>query len=306
MSKITHFPFYIDDWGKGTGRLSALERGVYITLLVEMYDCVGPVERDDRRLSRLCGCDTKNQFKKTLEALIHFGHIQEKDGLIYNEKVSKTIKILLEKSSKARAAANAKWGKNDNKNNDSGYANAPTVADAPAMLSKTKAKEEEKKQTKKEKSPRAQYNKIGEPIFDRFLSEIWDNRWKDGDNRKEAYNAYCSLTDQDKANLAKAMPKAKAEMLKKENQFRKSLSAWIRANGWEAFEQSPVQKQNGMTKEKWEAWVKSFEESGNWHPDLGPKPNEPRCRAPKEILDRMNKPAEQLSLNAPYSEYKHH
>ena len=113
---ILHVAFYPSDWLAGTRGLSDVETGVYITLIARMYEMAGPIERDDARLSRLCGSKTKSSFAKALNYLIQEGKIQEVNGELFNERVQKEIKKVIEKSSKASDAANARWDKKPNKN----------------------------------------------------------------------------------------------------------------------------------------------------------------------------------------------
>ena len=121
---IVHVPFYPSDWLAGTRGLSDAETGVYITLIARMYEMAGPIERDDNRLSRLCGCKSRAGFVKSLNYLISEGKILEADGALFNEKVAKVIKETTEKSSKAKAAAQSRWDRKSNKNNDIADANA--------------------------------------------------------------------------------------------------------------------------------------------------------------------------------------
>ncbi len=104
--------------------MSDAETGVYITLIARMYEMAGPIERDDRRLSRLCGCKSVPSFKKHLSYLIGEGKIIETDGELFNERVEKEIKKTTEKSSKAKAAAESRWGKKLNKINGRSNADA--------------------------------------------------------------------------------------------------------------------------------------------------------------------------------------
>jgi len=121
---IVHIAFYPSDWLAGTRGLSDSETGIYITLIARMYEMAGPIERDDERLSRLCGCKSKSSFVKALGYLISEGKIVEtEDGLI-NERVEKEIKKVIEKSSSAKAAADARWNKKSNKNKGSKNADA--------------------------------------------------------------------------------------------------------------------------------------------------------------------------------------
>jgi len=121
---IVHVPFYPSDWLAGTRGLSAEETGVYITLVARIYEMAGPIERDDNRLARLCGCGSKAKFVKALEYLISEGKIVEREGRITNERAEKEIKNVTGKSEKAKAAAQSRWDKKDNKNNGSDNADA--------------------------------------------------------------------------------------------------------------------------------------------------------------------------------------
>jgi len=122
---ILHIAFYPSDWLAGTRGLSAQETGIYITLIARMYEMAGPIPRDDARLSRLCGCKTKNAFTKALSYLISEGKITDTDRGLFNDRVKKEIKKVTEKSTKAKQAAQSRWDKKTNQNNDGDDANAP-------------------------------------------------------------------------------------------------------------------------------------------------------------------------------------
>jgi uncharacterized protein YdaU (DUF1376 family) len=86
---ITFIPFYPSDWLAGTRGLSDSETGVYITLISKIYEMAGPIERDDSRLARLCGCKTKAAFLKALQHLISEGKIIETEHGLSNERAEK-------------------------------------------------------------------------------------------------------------------------------------------------------------------------------------------------------------------------
>lgn len=106
---IVHVAFYPSDWLAGTRGLSAEESGVYITLVCRMYEMAGPIERDDDRLSRLCGCKSKAAFVRALGYLIAEGKVIEVEGGLFNERVEKELQNTTEKSTKARQAAQSRW-----------------------------------------------------------------------------------------------------------------------------------------------------------------------------------------------------
>lgn len=130
---------------------------------------------------------------------------------------------------------------------------------------------------------RDQYNKPDQPTFKRFLAEIWLHSWKSGDDRKPAYLAYLKLDAGQRAACAAAMPKVKTEMQQeRENKFRKSMAAWLNANGWEKYAtQKPHTDQN---RTDWAGWMAIWHESKTWHPSLGPEPGYAGCKVPVEFL----------------------
>lgn len=114
---IIHIAFYPSDWLAGTRGLSDAETGVYITLIAKMYEMAGPIERDDQRLYRLCGCKSKTSFVKSLDYLISEGMVIDSPDGLFNERVAKEIEIVVTKSIKAKDAAQSRWKRKSNKNN---------------------------------------------------------------------------------------------------------------------------------------------------------------------------------------------
>lgn len=136
---ITYISFYPSDWLGGTRRLSAEETGVYITLVCQMYEDAGAIERDDERLHRLCGTKSRRTFSLTLDRLISMGKIMEDDGLLSNVRVQEEIEKITKVSAKAKAAADARWKRKPNKNNGGTNAGAssrhmPTINHKPLTI----------------------------------------------------------------------------------------------------------------------------------------------------------------------------
>ena len=121
---ITHIAFYPSDWLTGTLGMKADEIGVYITLIARMYEMAGPIERNDERLYRICGCNSKRHFIKILNYLICEGKVNEVENELFNKKVAKEINKVVEKSSKSKLAAQERWSIKANKNKGGGHADA--------------------------------------------------------------------------------------------------------------------------------------------------------------------------------------
>lgn len=115
--------FFPSDWLAGTGRLTAAEKGVYITLLSAMYDNASPLEENHRRLARLAGCPVST-FKKVLGVLIEEGKIVRTEGGLWNERAQSEIELRQKKSHRAQQSAYERWGKKTKENNEGANADA--------------------------------------------------------------------------------------------------------------------------------------------------------------------------------------
>ncbi|WP_244426611.1 YdaU family protein [Sinorhizobium sojae] len=124
--------FFPSDWLAGTRGMSAVETGVYITLVATMYERCEPIPEDHARLARLCGA-SNSAFKKALDTLVDEGKITRVGGGLWNDRVEKEQVYLSEKSEVGSKAARARWNKKDNENNNSNDANAlPTHSEGNA------------------------------------------------------------------------------------------------------------------------------------------------------------------------------
>lgn len=115
MTNLPYVAFYPSKWLARTAKLSAVERGIFITLICEMYECMEPLKVDEKRLAMLCGT-TKATFKKTLAMLLEDEQkICLVDGRIWNHRVEKEIENAKNKSEKNSKNSRVRWEK-DNKN----------------------------------------------------------------------------------------------------------------------------------------------------------------------------------------------
>ena len=108
MSDMPWFQFFASDWLAGTRGLSAVETGIYITLIASMYDKQAPLPNDDERLSRLCGSSPR-QFKSTLARLVEDGKILVVGETLWNVKVEEQLQLRAAKSEKAKQSVDVRW-----------------------------------------------------------------------------------------------------------------------------------------------------------------------------------------------------
>lgn len=116
MTKMPWIRFFPSDWLAGTRGMSAVETGVYITLIATMYERGEPIPEDHARLSRLCGA-SNSSFAKAIETLVDEGKIVRVDGGLWNDRVEKEQVYLSEKSEVGSRAARVRWSKKGNENN---------------------------------------------------------------------------------------------------------------------------------------------------------------------------------------------
>lgn len=117
MTNLPFVSFYPGKWLGRTAKLSATERGVFISLICEMYENMEPIKYDEKRLARLCGT-TPNTLRKCCDALLEDEHLLVRVGSkIWNNRVEREIKTAQEKSKKQSKKSIEGWKKRK-ENND--------------------------------------------------------------------------------------------------------------------------------------------------------------------------------------------
>lgn len=133
MSKIsTWMPLYIGDYLADTMRLSTVEHGAYLLLLME-YWRQGPLDNDDKALAGIAKLDRKVWEREVGPAVRRFFVLQD-DGLLHQKRVDAERNKASINSAKKQAAAQARWDKDDAHQNaggdPSGGANGHAYASA--------------------------------------------------------------------------------------------------------------------------------------------------------------------------------
>jgi|GEM_PF-1768059 len=150
MSDRPWCKFYPSDWLGGTVQLSAMEKLVYFTALMLIYDKGEPPAEDYPRLARACGAPVKT-VKQAVESLVSGGCLlRTETGGLWNARAEKELfgnergADIADKdslSAKRRSAAAARWSKKADSNSphakaDFAYAknaNGDAKSDANAM-----------------------------------------------------------------------------------------------------------------------------------------------------------------------------
>lgn len=108
------FPFYVGDYLGDTQRLTTEQHGAYLLLMLD-YWRAGPPPDDDEVLRQIAKQDAK-VWKRTRSALARM--FQVIDGEWHHKRIDAELKVAEEnaerRSSKAKAAAEARWGHSSN------------------------------------------------------------------------------------------------------------------------------------------------------------------------------------------------
>ncbi|WP_375689339.1 YdaU family protein [Bartonella sp. AP57NXGY] len=120
--------FHLYDWISGTDGMTLEQRGVYITLLVRMYDKKAPIKEDFETLARACNCSQK-KFATIVEYLMRNDKLVEIDGGLWNTRVEEELKDFADKKdhiSQIRSEAGKKGAqaKNNTKQHVNNFAEA--------------------------------------------------------------------------------------------------------------------------------------------------------------------------------------
>ncbi|SSZ40199.1 Uncharacterized protein conserved in bacteria [Bartonella grahamii] len=120
--------FHLYDWISGTNGMTSEQRGVYITLLVCMYEKKEPLKTDFQTLARVCHCSQK-KFAAIVEYLMRNDKLVETDNGLWNTRVEEELNDFADKKehiSQVRSEAGKKGAqaKNNTKQHVNNFAEA--------------------------------------------------------------------------------------------------------------------------------------------------------------------------------------
>ena len=283
-----------DNFIAGTARLTLEEKGAYSLVLDLIYARGGPIADEPRYIAGICNCSTR-KWVAIRQRLIDLGKLVAKDGSLWNERAldelgdtAKAAEVLStngrlggRKSAEKRANGPRKaaemqsqaWNIND-------LGQAPLKHD---NMQETRTPIVPVPGTVSRASKKGSYGDLQDPAFSDFQSNIWPKRWHRANNTPErAFRAYSKLSDADRASCRQWLAKNSKAFLDADEKFRPMLSTWINSRGWEA--DGAAQGTATSPTEDWSKRLSRFRENDLWAVGWGPKPGEPGCRVPVELL----------------------
>ena len=112
-----YYQFNIADYRKDTSHLSLLEHAIYRLLLDTYYLNEEPLTRDKKKLMRT-HCVRNAEEVRAFENVLNDYFEETEDGYFHG-KCAEELEKIYEKSAKAKASAEARWNKKNNKNKGS-------------------------------------------------------------------------------------------------------------------------------------------------------------------------------------------
>ncbi|WP_144755348.1 DUF1376 domain-containing protein [Bartonella saheliensis] len=128
-NKLPWTRLFSSQWIVDVSGMSIVEKGLYMTLVLYMYEERRPIIEDAPKLARWAGCSVRI-LKKTLDILLRDEKIiRLDDGRLWSLKVeeelnncSENLDKATEKASKAAKAAKLRWDKNKDNSDDDTHA----------------------------------------------------------------------------------------------------------------------------------------------------------------------------------------
>lgn len=102
--RMTYVTWYIRDFLQGVRGMKLAEIGAYTMVLMHLYETMGDLPDDDRRMAIALGVDIRT-WRPAKARLLELGKISIRNGRIYNKRVEDEITAYCAKVRKAREAA---------------------------------------------------------------------------------------------------------------------------------------------------------------------------------------------------------
>lgn len=89
--KMTYAPLYFIDFKEGCEDLTNEEIGAYLRVLFEIYEFMGPIKLDERRLAKRLNC-RPHKARSMVESLVQMGKLYlTREGLVSNRRAENEI-----------------------------------------------------------------------------------------------------------------------------------------------------------------------------------------------------------------------
>lgn len=293
--KVRRVDFYPADWLNGVAGLSAVERGVYSTLVMQMYSHQEPIDRDDALLARQMPDTHWRTVKGATDKLIKLGKIiliapsegSQEGFKLWSTRVSSELQKALKRSSSA-AENGRKGGRASHDVNDLTEPGANRAVSGSLKLSSSSSSSTSESSTNpvRDSTPRAP----ARPALLVRLIDACQNRVADGpgiDDLSPIMELIAEGVSVDH-DIVPALGELVPALSKPLRTWRAPfVLAAIRDYHAERLKAGgPTTPANVARQERvWRYMLEQFFDQRNWYDGWGPEPGEEGCRVPRELID---------------------
>ncbi len=308
---VSHIDFYADDWLAGASELTPEQRGAFITICALYYSKQGRVPENDHWLSGMCNMSVR-KWRSIKNTLIEIGKIEVIDGFIFQER----SEIELENALKAKEFARingSKGGKksaeirtNAMKRHKTGSSRASSAAQATVEAENQPPYPNPYPYTNQQPSQPTTARDVPqgddfEPVefiklYDRLVVEIWGQPQLERMCPSQTDHITAGIFKDNGVSLRLAdqvfrgiLGNAKGKGNPPPSALRYFVKPMEQAlvSGPPRVGPTNVIDINDRENNQWKARLTGFRDRGSWLDDWGPKPGEPECRVPRELLEQV-------------------
>jgi uncharacterized protein YdaU (DUF1376 family) len=279
VGTFPYLPLSTDAYLADTRHLTAEEHGAYLLLLMMAWrspDCRLP--DDDVKLARWASV-TPRVWKRLKPTVMAFWTLV--DGYWSQKRLDLTHEFVSQRATISRANGSLGGRPKSLKDNERGNPAGNPEETRSETISTSINTPIVPKGTKRAKVDG--YGDKANPLFADFEATIWSKRWpRPNNNPNTAFKAWAKLTDAERDQCRTRIERCATAIVaeRSDPKYRPMLSTWINQRGWLAVDDAAP----AAPTVDWARNVAYFRDTREWPMGWGPRPGQPGCRCPPELL----------------------
>jgi uncharacterized protein YdaU (DUF1376 family) len=265
------------DWNEGTDDLTLEQEGAYLRICNAIYISERPIRDNMFVIAGLLRCSDR-KARRLVDDLVKAGKLFIEDGCIVNrravDEVSARVRLRMERQSNGSRGGSKTAERRANTLKD----NEPAPPNAASKNAAEEIRQEERREplTPSEKQRYANPVVVLQTILDPVSSQRWVTHCEERGKRPSSLQAEQQVAVLQELKALGAKP-AEAVRYAIDRGWVSLSVEFFRNAGYPMKAAIPQQ-------EDWHKRMAVWNESQTWAPAWGPKPNEPGCKAPAELL----------------------
>ncbi|WP_313526367.1 YdaU family protein [Shinella sp.] len=289
MAQFPAFPLWTDAYLADTGHLTTIEHGAYLLLLMTMWRAGGSLPNDDKQLARYVRMTAAQwaRIKPTMMPFFRVSSDQITQGRLTDELVA-----VRRNSERQSNSARSKWRKEKNKRHASAYAGSgvrdmPNGCQSDAPISISSKEEDKSSSVLSETGSDDGAGKRVRTSYPEAFETFWAAYPKTPNMaKKEAFDAWKRLTDEEREQCIRAIPGYVAYLKTKPDLETIHACRFISKRRFEGYAPATGEPLAAVDDEKWLKRLRYGRAQGKWSTaSWGPRPGEPGSLVPPALLE---------------------